>query len=278
MSRFPLPRTALLVGVAATAAGLVAASMLTPSGAAESPSHRDAATKADYVNACPQETGPASSIGDLNVTLDKACGPGVEPVKLALWPLAQGAEGPRGPQGPQGPQGAPGTAANAEYGVASIYVSRGGERPARFATFSTALGSPIGSTTGGQFRFTCSPAQAPCKISWGAAVISKRAGTSLVYPRILIHKQTDAAGGSPMMYCEYADGANNNLGVARVQRVPSVRAAIPAMRDEQGLGVGGSLDCGAGQPWDSRVNEIWVPAGDAVTSNFYDVWVTLTFR
>ena len=37
------------------------------------------------------------------------------------------------------------------------------------ATYAVPLGSP-GSTTSGQFRFSCSPAQAPCKISIGAAV------------------------------------------------------------------------------------------------------------
>ena len=42
-----------------------------------------------------------------------------------------------------------------------------------------------------------------------------------------------------MTYCEYADGANNNLGAARVQRVPSLRAAAPAMRVPQSLGIWG---------------------------------------
>ncbi|WP_457207514.1 hypothetical protein [Nocardioides sp. P5_C9_2] len=162
--------------------------------------------------------------------------------------------------------------------MANIYVSRGGAQPARFATFSTELGSPVGSTTGGQFRFSCAPAQAPCKISWGAAVISERSGTSLVFPRITIHKESATGIGQPMTFCEYADGANNNLGAARVQRVPSVRAGRSAIREPQGLGVGGSLDCGAGQPFSQRITEIWVPATpESNASNYYDVWVTLTF-
>jgi hypothetical protein len=158
--------------------------------------------------------------------------------------------------------------------VANIYVSRGGATPARFATFSTELGSPVGSTTGGQFRFTCTQDQAPCEISWGAVVISERSGTSLVYPRITIHKESGAKSGSPMTYCEYAEG-----GPAKVQRVPSVQAGRSAIREPQSLSVGGSLDCGANQPFSQRVTEIWVPAAseDAVSSNYYDVWVTLTF-
>ena len=82
-----------------------------------------------------------------------------------------------------------------------------------------------------------------------------------------------------MTYCEYADRANNNLGAARVQRVPTQGAAVTAMRVSQSLGLGGSIDCGAGQPSSPTMNEIWVPsADDGVSSNFYDVWVTLTFR
>ena len=292
MSWFHQPRTGKLRGVAAIGAGVLAASILVPSSAAESPNARAKAPQKDYVQACPQRSGPYESIGDLNVRVGSACAAGEKPLKLALWPSKgkqgprgpqgapgaqgpQGAPGAQGPQGPEGPQGAPGTSANAEYGVANIYVSRGDARPARYATFSTALGSPVGSTTGGQFRFSCSPAQDPCKISWGAVVISQRAGTSLVYPRITIHKESGASSGLPMTFCEYADGANNNLGAARVQRVPSVQAGRPAIREPQGMGAG-SLDCGAAQPSGERINEIWVPAGDAAT-NYYDVWVTLTF-
>jgi hypothetical protein len=109
-------------------------------------------------------------------------------------------------------------------------------------------------------------------------VISQRSGTSAVFPRILVQKESGAVRGAPLTYCEYADGANNNLGAARVQRVPSLRAATAAMQEPQGLGVGGSLDCDANQPSSPRLNEIWVPANpDGVSDNFYDVWVTLNF-
>jgi hypothetical protein len=44
------------------------------------------------------------------------------------------------------------------------------------------------------------------------------------------------------------------------------------------MGIGSSLDCGAGQPFSGTVKEIWVPAASASDSAFYDVWVTLTFK
>ena len=171
MTWFRQSRVGILIGVAVGVASLVAASFLVPSDAADSNRARAAAAEEDFIGACPQVTGPDESVGDLNVRVGSEC-EGQKPLKLALWPVT-GKEGPRGPEGPQGP---PGTAANAEYGVANVFVSRGGARPPRYATFSTALGSPVGSTTGGQFRFTCTQAQAPCKISWGAAVISSGPG------------------------------------------------------------------------------------------------------
>ena len=83
-----------------------------------------------------------------------------------------------------------------------------------------------------------------------------------------------------MNYCEYADGANNNLAGARVQRVPSLRAAVrvdpgsaePGNRRVPGLW----LDT---RPFTPSVNAIWVPAAsDGVSSEFYDVWVTMNFK
>ena len=41
-----------------------------------------------------------------------------------------------------------------------------------WAVYSAQLGADTGATAGGSFRFSCSPAQAPCKISIGAAVVS----------------------------------------------------------------------------------------------------------
>ena len=176
------------------------------------------------------------------------------------------------------PKSGGGGGANAEFGVANVFVSRGGE-PARFATFSATLGSPAGTTTGGAFRFSCSQAQAPCKVSLGAAVISERSGEAILYPRLLIHKQN--GDSVPITFCEYADGANNNLGIDRIRRVPTLGDAIVAMQEPLEMGIGGSLDCGSTQPYppNGTVREIWVPAASNGTETaFYDVSATLTFR
>src|SRR3954447_6259179 len=112
--------TGKVLVVGASVAGLVGMSMLFTGSAAQSLSARAAARQAPYVLACPQRTGPPESKGDLNVRR-KACGKGQKPLKLARYPVAAA----QGPQGPEGPQGAPGTAANAEFGVATVFVSRG---------------------------------------------------------------------------------------------------------------------------------------------------------
>ena len=184
--------------------------------------------------------------------------------------------GPKGDKGDTGATGAPGqNAATPEYGVVNVFVDRG-NGPSRFATYSATLGSPAGTTTGGDFRFTCTPAQAPCKISYGAAVISTQSGNAAVHPRLLIHKQADLAA-APITFCEYADGANNNAGLAQIPRVPSFQDAVSAMQTPLGMGIGGSLDCGSTQPFTAEVTEIWVPAASAVDSAFYDVAATFAF-
>ncbi len=195
----------------------------------------------------------------------------------------QGPEGPAGAGGPAGPQGPTGLAGpsgqNApalEYAVVSVFVDRG-NGPTRYATFSVALGSPVGTTTGGDFRFTCSAAQAPCKISYGAAVISDQSGNALVHPRLLIHKQSGAIVNAPIEFCEYADGANNNAGLAQIPRVPSLQDAVSALQTPLSMGIGGSLDCGSAQTYAPEVTEIWVPAATATDPAYYDVAATFAF-
>jgi hypothetical protein len=167
--------------------------------------------------------------------------------------------------------------ATPESGLVSVFVDRG-SGPTRWATLSGALGSPAGTTLSGNFRFTCTPAQAPCKISYGAAVISDQSGTTVVHPRLLIHKQADTVD-APITYCEYADGANNNAGLAQIARVPTLVAAAEAMQIPRSMGIGGSLDCGSTQPPSptGTVTEIWVPAASASDSAFYDVTATFAF-
>jgi hypothetical protein len=161
-----------------------------------------------------------------------------------------------------------------------VRVSRGGNPPAIWATYSTVLGSPIGSTTGGTFRFSCSTAQAPCKVSLSAAVLSQTTGGAHVYPRLLIFRQDGSTGGvtNPEVYCEYADGANNAGASDSIDRVP-LDTAVGSINAPLNLGVGGSLDCGAGQPPSGVVQEIWVPGGTPADGGIaeYDVSATLTF-
>jgi hypothetical protein len=167
--------------------------------------------------------------------------------------------------------------ATPESGLVSVFVDRG-SGPTRWATLSGVLGSPAGTTLSGSFRFTCTPAQAPCKISYGAAVISDQSGETVVHPRLLIHKQSDTVD-APITFCEYADGANNNAGLAPIARVPTLVAAEAAMDTPLSMGIGGSLDCGSTQPPSptGTVTEIWVPAASASDSAFYDVTATFAF-
>jgi hypothetical protein len=165
-----------------------------------------------------------------------------------------------------------------EYAIVTVYVDRG-NGPSRWAFYSAPLGSPAGTTTGGVFRFSCSAAQAPCKISYGAAVVSNQStANATIHPRLLIHKQDDPS--APMSFCENADGANNNAGLAQITRVPSLGDAVVAMQTPLTMGIGGTLDCGSTQPYPPNgvATEIWVPAASNGTGTaFYDVWGTFSF-
>ena len=74
-----------------------------------------------------------------------------------------------------------------EYAIVTVFVDRGGAGgPSRWAFYSAPLGSPAGTTTGGVFRFSCSAAQAPCKISYGAAVVSHQStANAVIHPRLV---------------------------------------------------------------------------------------------
>jgi hypothetical protein len=269
-------RRGKLVGVAAGVTALVGLSAVVTGVFAQEPDDSAAivaqAKKRGFVFACPQRRGHNQSKGDLNVRLRAFCARGQKPLKLATWPL-RGKRGPQGPQGPPGPPGGSGGGggSSAAYGVANVFVQRGTGRRTRFATYAVDLGSPVGSTTGGQFRFSCSAAQSPCKVSLGAAVLSSDSGQALAYPRLTIHRQEATSANDPMIYCEYADGGANQI--SRVE----FGTAVDEIRDPLTLNIGGSLDCGnTGQPFNQRVDEIWVTNGAAEVA-YYDVWVTFNF-
>jgi len=205
-------------------------------------------------------TGPQGLKGDTGAT--GAAGP-TGPKGDTGATGAQGAQGPKGDTGAQGPPWVP------EYGVANVRVDRG-SGAAIWATYSTTVGSPVGDTTGGTFRFTCSDAQAPCKVSANAAVLSGSTGAAHVYPRLLLY--SESLGGGPETYCEYADGADNNGALDAISRVP-MNTSPSSISTALNMGIGGSLDCASTQtyPTGGVVQEIWVPAG------YYDVQSTFVF-
>lgn len=194
-------------------------------------------------------TGPVGAKGDAGPKGDKGDA-GVA-----------GAQGPAGATGAQGPAGPAGAAAPIPtYGIAEVLVDRGsGATP--WAVYSTSLGSPVGDTASGAFRFTCRDTQAPCKVSLKAYTTDS--GTVTVYPRVILYREDFNAGG-PSTECEYGDGTDNNGGTATL-----TGTAAPIT-----LGIGGTLDCNAGQPYPTNgvASEVWVPSG------FYDVFSTFTFK
>ena len=268
----------VLVG-AASATAVLGVTLLATSGDARSPSAQlAAAPPATYVGACEQKSGPKPSVGDLNAR-KSACGKGQKQLKLALFApdqaqgptAALGSPGPEGPLGPSTP--APSGSTVGDYAVANVFVKQGSAAPAIWATYSEAMGSPIGTTTGGEFRFTCSAAQAPCKISIAAAVLSGKTGSANLHARVLIFKQPEF---EPEVFCEYADGATESTTPAAVSRVP-MSTAVGAINSPLDMAVGSSHDCGAGQPAGSPVKEIWVPAGPTGRA-FYNVFTTFAFK
>jgi hypothetical protein len=150
------------------------------------------------------------------------------------------------------------------YGYALVNVKRGAGAAATWATYSTTIGSPVGDTTGGTFRTTCSTANAPC-------VISVQAYTTVdgvkMYPRLDISKD-DYNTGAAVGNCEYGDGVDNDSNLSAVL---STSAATPT---DIPLGIGGTLDCGSAQvrPATGIVSSIEVPAG------YYDVMSTFVFK
>ena len=197
---------------------------------------------------------------------------------------ATGAKGDKGDKGDTGAQGRPGPVAvgdpvTLDYGVANVLVSRGGAAATPWAQYVTPLGSPVGNNVAsGVFRFTCSPAKAPCTISVSAAVLGSANHT--IYPRLLVYNAGDGNGqGLPLTTCEYADGSTGPVdpttGVATngapLPITHQASSASPSYTDVP-LNIGGSADCGnvpVGLP--GNVATIIVPNG------YYDVHSTFTF-
>ena len=192
---------------------------------------------------------------------------------VAGIPGADGAQGPKGDNGAKGDPGVNGKdgkdgvdAPAAEYGVGTVNVKRGAGNPSAWATYSVRLGSPVGSTTGGTFRFTCSTANAPCAVAVKAAVLSSATGNVNVYPRVLISRQ-DYDNGGPTSYCEYGDGSTGAGVFAVAKQASTATPAYTAMP----INIGGSADCGGPDASAGDVTQITVPSG------YYDVQSTFLF-
>jgi hypothetical protein len=177
-----------------------------------------------------------------------------------------GKQGVQGPKGDKGSTGMTGPAApELQYGIAKVYISRdGGTTRAPWATYSTTIGSPVGDTTGGTFRFTCKDAQAPCQISVGA-FSTQTAGGVKIYPRLDVTRAT--LDNDSETNCEYADGTDNDGGTATLTGAESDNYPLS-------LGVGSTQSCGDQQASvpGASVTKISVPSG------YYDVSSTFVFN
>jgi hypothetical protein len=182
----------------------------------------------------------------------------------------------QGPPGPTGPPGPPGGPAASEYGVANVLVSRGGAAPTVWATYSGPLGSPVPTSISGVTRFSCTQAQGPCKVSIAAAVLSNSTGTAHVHATVLINRE--ASTGQPNMFCEYANDTDNSGTPATVSLVPMTTPAA-SITQPLSMGIGGTLDCNAGQPYSPSVTNIWVPGGPSTgnKTSYYNVETTFDF-
>lgn len=203
-----------------------------------------------------------------------------------------GAQGPKGDTGAKGDKGDSGTngtngakgdkgddgadAPAEEFGVATVWVQRKGDHDSNPATafdylpssawavYSTELGAPalVGDTASGAFRFTCNAAQAPCKVSAKATLLSANVSAAAsVHQRLLITKQDMGTGA--FSFCENSDFATNASALDAVTR-RAMTADPKVSNTSLKLAVGGSLDCGAGQSMpagNGPVDEILVPEG-----------------
>ncbi len=111
--------------------------------------------------------------------------------------------------------------------------------PVLWGFFSTEIGSPVGDTTGGSFRFTCTVAHVNCTVTIRAWVISDTStDLALFHPRILLTRGGNEVIEGPELYCEYGDGP--------FQFIP--RESFPSdplePRDDLPFNIGSTADCG----------------------------------
>ena len=152
-------------------------------------------------------------------------------------------------------------------------IARGtgpGVEPVIWGLFSTELGSPVGDTTGGTFRFTCTSTHVECTVTIRASVLSdSRTDPALFHPRILLYRGGDPdVGTQPELYCEFGDGPFQPIPREPLDENPSDGPDLP-------FNIGGSEDCNGPDPdppGGANVLRIVVPKG------LYDVFTSFGFR
>ena len=112
-------------------------------------------------------------------------------------------------------------------------------------------------------------------------MISDKSGDAVVFPRLLIHKESGAIpnNGLRMLPSSSASTQTAPRRLTRIPRVRTLREAEDAMDTPLSMSVG-SLDCDSTQadpPPAGVVDEIEVPAATAIDSAFYDVAATFAF-
>ena len=97
-------------------------------------------------------------------------------------------------------------------------------------------------------------------------MLSGVASSVLVYPRVLIQRQSLEAG--PQSYCEYGDGSTGATFTGPIAAQPF--SATPLLTSFP-IDIGGSADCGGPVSTAGAVSVITVPEG------YYDVFSTFAF-
>jgi hypothetical protein len=144
-------------------------------------------------------------------------------------------------------------------------IARGTDaEPVIWGLFSTELGSPVGDTTGGTFRFTCTAEHVTCTVTIRASVLSDSNDVpALFHPRILLYRSP--SGIDPAYYCEFGDGPFQPIPREPLDENPSDGPDLP-------FDIGGSADCNGPDPTAGQVLEYVVPPG------FYDAFASFGFR
>ena len=138
--------------------------------------------------------------------------------------------------------------------MATVYIARVNGQPSRFAIYSAELGSPAGTTTGGDFPLlVLVRAGAVPDLDRGCCDLGPVDGCGVLPEAVDPPAPRAPAADAPLNSCEYVDGAGTLPGLDQIGRVASLGEALDAMRTPLDMAVGGTLDCGGARPCSSTV-------------------------